>query len=79
MSRGLATPSEILIATKARLAYVFLDFFRKITLPRNWATFEIFVMQVLKLVFWILILTPVIAAPLLFLLTTIFGIPVHLG
>ena len=58
---------------------MFLDFVKKLTLPRNWATLEIFVKQVLKIVFWILILAPVIAAPLLFLFTTIFGIPVHLG
>lgn len=79
MCRDQLRPAEILIATKARLADVFLDFLKKITLPRDWATFEIFVKQVLKLVFWIIILIPVIALPVLFLFTTIFGIPVRLG
>ncbi|TLX96507.1 MAG: hypothetical protein E6K96_06130 [Thaumarchaeota archaeon] len=57
---------------------MFLDFLKKITIPRNMAQLEVLIRQLLKLVFWILLIAPIIAVPVLFLLTTYLGIPVRL-
>ena len=57
---------------------MFLDFLKKITIPRNMAQLEVLIRQLLKLVFWILLIVPMIAVPVFFLLTTYFGIPVRL-
>ena len=42
------------------------------------AQLEVLIRQLLKLVFWILLIAPIIAVPVLFLLTTYLGIPVRL-
>jgi len=57
---------------------VFLDFLKKITIPRNMAQLEVLIRQLLKLVFWLLLIVPMIAVPVFFLLTTYLGIPVRL-
>jgi len=57
---------------------VFLDFLKKITLPRNMAQLETLVKQLLFVVFWILLLAPIIAVPFFFLLATYLGVPIRL-
>lgn len=44
-----------------------LDLLKKLVIPRDLATFELFVRQVLKVVFWVAIVAPVILIPLYFL------------
>ena len=41
-------------------------FLRKIVIPRNLVTFELFVRQVLNVAFWVLVLAPVILIPLIY-------------
>ncbi len=39
-------------------------FLKKIVIPRDLVTFELFVRQILKIVFWVLAVAPVILIPL---------------
>ncbi len=57
---------------------MFLDFLKKITIPRDMNQLEALIRQLLKPVFWILLLAPFIAVPVFFLLATYLGIPIRL-
>ena len=59
---------------------MFLDSLRKkIIIPRNMDQLETLVKRLLRLVFWILFIVPMIAVPVLFLLATYLGIPIRMG